>query len=152
MSGECELEPDLLINQRPFTARRRGDGIIWFDYAELCVQPRGSADYIEIARAFNTVLLSNIPVMSEDTPDLARRFINLVDEFYDRNVKLLVSARGAHGWPVHRQAHVIRVRTNAQPPDRDAKPRIPGPATLAIEGRIEVMVYGAQKRDKRKDR
>ena len=60
---------------------------------ELCRKPRSTADYIEIARSFNTVLLSNVTVMDQDASDSARRFVNLVDEFYDRNVKLLISAQ-----------------------------------------------------------
>jgi cell division protein ZapE len=92
MAAECELDHDLLVNGRPFHARRRGDGIIWFDFDELCTKPRGGNDYIEIARAFNTVVLSNLPRLGEDRPDELRRFITLVDEFYDRNVKLLISA------------------------------------------------------------
>jgi cell division protein ZapE len=58
----------------------------------LCDKPRGSADYSEIARAFNTVMLSGMPQLAEDDASVARRFITLVDEFYDRNVKLLISA------------------------------------------------------------
>jgi len=92
MTAECELQHDLEINGRRFHARRRGDGIIWFDFDELCEQPRGSADYIEIARAFNTVVISNVPQLGEDEASAARRFITLIDEFYDRNVKVLVSA------------------------------------------------------------
>ena len=82
----------LEINGRQFHARRRGDGIIWFDFEELCEKPRGSADFIEIARAFNTVIISNTPQLGDDQASAARRFITLVDEFYDRNVKLLMSA------------------------------------------------------------
>ncbi len=92
ISAECELAHDLEINGRNFHALRRGDGIIWFNFRELCDKPRGSADYSEIARAFNTVMLSGMPQLSEDDADVARRFITLVDEFYDRNVKLLISA------------------------------------------------------------
>jgi len=92
MSAECELNHDLEINGRTFHARRRGDGIIWFDFEELCVKPRGSIDFIEIARAFNTVVLSNVPQLGEDDSNAARRFVNMVDEFYDRNVKMLISA------------------------------------------------------------
>jgi len=92
MSAECELRQDLEINGRRFHARRRGDGIIWFDFEELCEKPRGSADFIEIARAFNTVIISNTPQLGDDQASSARRFITLVDEFYDRNVKLLMSA------------------------------------------------------------
>jgi cell division protein ZapE len=92
MAAECELRNDLEINGRRFHARRRGDGIIWFDFEELCEKPRGSADFIEIARAFNTVIISNAPQLRDNEADAARRFITLVDEFYDRNVKLLISA------------------------------------------------------------
>lgn len=91
-AAECELDHDLEINGREFHARRRGDGVIWFDFAELCSKPRGSLDYIEIARAFNTVVVSGVPRLDDRDADAARRFITLVDEFYDRNVKLLMSA------------------------------------------------------------
>ena len=94
MSAGCSLAPRLEVNGRVLQARKRGDGIIWFSFGELCEQPTGSADYIEIARAFNTVLLSGVPLLDDNAADAARRFINLVDEFYDRNVKLLVSAAG----------------------------------------------------------
>jgi len=92
MTAHCELNHDLDINGRNFHARRRGDGVIWFEFEELCGKPRGSIDFIEIARAFNTVVLSNMPRLGPDDANAARRFINLVDEFYDRNVNLLISA------------------------------------------------------------
>ena len=92
MAAECEMHHDLDINGRNFHAHRRGDGVIWFDFDEICEKPRGSIDFIEIARAFNTVVISNMPQLSEEDANAARRFITLVDEFYDRNVKLLISA------------------------------------------------------------
>lgn len=92
MAAECEMNTVLQINGRPFRAHRRGDGVIWFGFDEVCVKPRGTADYVEIAYAFNTVFLSDIPQLGDDDADAARRFIALVDEFYDRNVKLLASA------------------------------------------------------------
>ena len=92
MSAGCSLDPHLEINGRFINARQRGDGMIWFSFKELCEQATGVADYIEIARAFNTVLLSGVPVMGENNADATRRFINLIDEFYDRNVKMLISA------------------------------------------------------------
>jgi cell division protein ZapE len=92
IAAESGMNPVLQINGREFHARQRGDGVIWFDFDELCGKPRGAIDYIEIARAFNTVLLANTPRMGEEDGDAARRFITLVDEFYDRNVKLLMSA------------------------------------------------------------
>jgi len=92
IAAECELNHDLDINGRNFHARRRGDGIIWFEFAELCEKPRGAVDYIEIARSFNTVVVTGTPQLSDDNAGSVRRFITLVDEFYDRNVKLLMSA------------------------------------------------------------
>ncbi len=93
MAAGVELDVNLAINERPFEAVRRGDGMIWFEFSELCEKPRGSNDFIEIARAFNTVMLSNMPQLHEDDANAARRFITLVDEFYDRGVKLLISAQ-----------------------------------------------------------
>jgi cell division protein ZapE len=92
MSAGCSLDAHLEINGRILNARQRSDGIIWFSFSELCEQPTSTADYIEIARAFNTVLLSGVPLMGEHNADATRRFINLIDEFYDRNVKMLISA------------------------------------------------------------
>jgi cell division protein ZapE len=93
MCSGVELPVELDINNRPFHAIRRGDGIIWFSFDELCRKPNGPTDYIEIARSFNTVLLSGIPELDDLCADEARRYIALVDEFYERNVKLLISAQ-----------------------------------------------------------
>ena len=80
------------IEGRLIATRRRGDGVIWFDFAELCEGPRSQNDYIELARLYHTVLLSNIPVLDSYRDNAARRFLSLVDEFYDRSVKLICSA------------------------------------------------------------
>lgn len=87
-----DQDPEMEVNGRVITARRRSDGVAWFDFRMLCDGPRGSADYIELARAFNTVLISDVTVMTERDSDIARRFITMVDEFYDRNVKVLITA------------------------------------------------------------
>ncbi len=82
----------LQIEDRPVLARRVADGILWCDFAQLCAGPRGAADYVEIAREFHTVLLSRVPVLDSNLENEARRFIALVDELYDRNVTLIISA------------------------------------------------------------
>lgn len=71
---------------------RRADGVIWFEFNELCDGPRSQNDYIELARCFHSILLSDVPVMDRLKEDQARRFINLVDVFYDHSVKLIISA------------------------------------------------------------
>lgn len=80
------------VNGREIPVLRIADGIVWCDFEALCVQPRGAADYIEIAREFHTVIVSGIPVMDASMDDAARRFITMVDEFYDRNVKLAMAS------------------------------------------------------------
>lgn len=88
--GEADLV--LEIEGRNIASRYCGDGVVWFEFKHLCGGPRSQNDYIEIARLFQTVLISNVPQMHLAEEDLARRFISLVDEFYDRNVKLILSA------------------------------------------------------------
>jgi cell division protein ZapE len=82
----------LILNHRRLRAHRHADGAIWFTFKELCDGPRGQADYIEIARCYHTVFLTDVPVLGPDAENAARRFISLVDEFYDRAVKLVVAA------------------------------------------------------------
>ncbi|HKE95084.1 MAG TPA: cell division protein ZapE [Povalibacter sp.] len=82
----------LTLNHRRLHPRRLAAEVVWFDFRELCDGPRGQADYIEIARCFQTVLLSDIPVFTTPLNDQARRFVTLVDEFYDRGVKLVYSS------------------------------------------------------------
>ncbi|NNF51101.1 MAG: cell division protein ZapE [Gammaproteobacteria bacterium] len=82
----------LIIEKRPIHARRVADGVLWCEFEALCDGPRGPADYIEIAKEFHTVVLSGVPVLTPETENQARRFIALVDELYDRNVKLIVAA------------------------------------------------------------
>ena len=83
------------IEGRAIPVRRRAAGAVWFEFAALCKGPRSTADYIEIAHQYHTVAVGNVPVFGADENDAARRFIALVDEFYERGVKLLVSAAAA---------------------------------------------------------
>lgn len=82
---------------RSISTRRCAEGIAWFDFDALCAGPRSQEDYIEIARCFQTVLVSGIPRLDENRENEARRFIALVDEFYDRRVKLIASAAESIG-------------------------------------------------------
>jgi cell division protein ZapE len=68
------------------------DDVIWFEFVEICDGPRSQNDYIEIARIFHAVIVSQVPCFKSHNEDQARRFISLVDEFYDHNVKLILSA------------------------------------------------------------
>ncbi len=82
----------LEIEGREITVRCLADDVAWFDFAALCDGPRSQNDYIELAREYHAVLISGVPQLDAGRDDQARRFINLVDEFYDRNVKLVLAA------------------------------------------------------------
>ncbi len=80
------------VEGRDIPCRFIGEDVIWFDFDALCAGPRSQNDYIELAREFHAVLVSSVPRMGALQDDQARRFINMVDEFYDRNVKMAISA------------------------------------------------------------
>jgi cell division protein ZapE len=88
----AERDGVLEVNGRAVRFRRRADDCAWFDFEALCGPPRSQNDYIELARCHHTVVLSDVPVLDGSVDDKARRFVHLVDEFYDRNVKLILSA------------------------------------------------------------
>lgn len=78
---------------RKIPVRWRADSAVWFDFDTLCRGNRSANDYIELAREFSNIMLSGVPVFTDDDNNAARRFINAVDEFYDRRVKLFCSAQ-----------------------------------------------------------
>jgi cell division protein ZapE len=80
------------IEGRPIETVRWADGVLWCEFDALCDGPRSQNDYIELARIFGAILVGGVPQFAGKNDDQARRFINLVDEFYDRNVKLIISA------------------------------------------------------------
>ena len=86
---------EILIEGRDIPVVREGPGVAWFGFAALCAGPRSEDDYLEIAREYQSVIVSGVPVLDAATDDEARRFIELVDELYDRNVNLIVSAAAA---------------------------------------------------------
>ncbi|MGV6817124.1 MAG: cell division protein ZapE [Thiotrichales bacterium] len=87
-----EDRSDIIVNQRRIPVKRWADGVAWFDFNALCNTPRTASDYAEISSFFHTVLISAIPVMTDEQDDAANRFISLIDELYERNVKLIASA------------------------------------------------------------
>lgn len=90
--AEIREQQEIEVEGRMILSRYISEGIIWFDFVELCDGPRSQNDYIELAREYHAVILSNVPGLGREKDDQARRFVNLVDEFYDRQVKLIISA------------------------------------------------------------
>lgn len=83
---------EIEINNRQLSTVCVSDGVVYFDFSVLCESARSQGDYMEISQIYHTVLMANVKQMGHDSDDSTRRFIALVDEFYERNVKLIMSA------------------------------------------------------------
>lgn len=82
----------IIVEGRELSAIREAEGVIEFSFHTLCETARSQRDYMEISRCYHTVLLSSVKQMGANTDDAARRFIALIDEFYERHVKLIISS------------------------------------------------------------
>ncbi|RKG33028.1 cell division protein ZapE [Acinetobacter tianfuensis] len=90
--GQTQSQEPIIINQRIVETIGHTEDVLWCEYSDLCLKPRSPADFIEIANVYNTVLVSNVPHMTDYLSEGTRRFIYLVDEFYDRGVKLILTS------------------------------------------------------------
>lgn len=91
-TGRIREAGNVQILGRKIASRKRADSAAWFEFDELCRTHRSANDYIELAREFSTIMVSNVPVFSDQDGNAARRFINAIDEFYDRRVTVFVTA------------------------------------------------------------
>jgi cell division protein ZapE len=85
----------LTVLGRPLGVPMSARGVARFDFSDLCIAPLAAPDYLAIARDFHTVLIDHIPVMGENMHNVARRFVVMIDTFYDEGVKLICSAAAA---------------------------------------------------------
>ncbi|MCP5409267.1 MAG: cell division protein ZapE [Chromatiaceae bacterium] len=89
---KARIGGSIKLFQRDVPVVQIADDLVWFDFDVICGPPRSQADYLEIARCFHSVMISGIPSLSPAQDDAVRRFLYLLDEFYDRRVKLIISA------------------------------------------------------------
>jgi len=94
---DVETDGTITVNHRKIKVLRESENVIWFDFAALCEGPRSPADYIAIASEYQSVIISGVPVLHDTADNAARRFISVIDEFYDRGVNVVISAAAAPG-------------------------------------------------------
>ena len=80
------------INRRELAVRFVAEDVVWFDFDVICGQGRAAPDYIEVARMYHTVVITQVPDLTIAGDDSTRRFLHLVDEFYDRSINLILGA------------------------------------------------------------
>jgi cell division protein ZapE len=114
LAGDSAAYPAVLsIEDRNIAAVATGAEMVWFEFSELCEGPRSQNDYIELARSYHTIFISNIPEFNGTNEDAARRFIAAIDEFYDRGVKIVVSAAAAPAALYHGERLVLEFQRAA---------------------------------------
>lgn len=86
---------ELTVNGRVLSVPRAAHGAARFQFAELCERPLGAADYLALARQFDTVFVENVPLLNGKRRDARRRMITLIDTLYDGQVRLAMSAAAA---------------------------------------------------------
>jgi cell division protein ZapE len=117
-----EESTHLALDGRTLSARRRSGSIVWFDFRTLCEGSRSQRDYLELARRFAVLFLSDIPRLGPASADAARRFTWLIDILYDHRVKLVASAAvpadalytdGPNAWEFPRTiSRLVEMRTH----------------------------------------
>lgn len=100
---------------RKIPVHKKADDIIWFDFADICHVPRSQNDYLEIAKKYHTVFISDIPVIPTNAKDQISLFVSLVDVFYDARIRLVISAAEPVQQLYHRGYMILEyARTNSR--------------------------------------
>lgn len=89
--GEIQNDIEITVNHRRLPVRKKAANIIWMDFAVLFDGPRATSDYIKLAEQYEAIIVSDLPVLNEESENPARRFLNFVDELYDQKVQLILS-------------------------------------------------------------
>ncbi len=89
---DVESGGTITVHNRKIKVVRESENVIWFDFPALCEGPRSPADYVAIASEYQSAIIANVPVFEDSADNSARRFISVIDEFYDRGVNVIVSA------------------------------------------------------------
>jgi cell division protein ZapE len=92
--NQREIRENYIVKvlDRNIVARYHAEDVAWFDFLAICDAPRSAFDYVEISKIFHAIIISGIPRFGERNDDKARRFVHLIDELYDRKVKLIASS------------------------------------------------------------
>jgi cell division protein ZapE len=89
---DVESGGTISVNHRKIKVVRESENVIWFEFAALCEGPRSPADYVAVASEYQSVIIAGVPVFDDAADNAARRFISVIDEFYDRGVNVILSA------------------------------------------------------------
>jgi len=90
--NKIKQEKILLIKGRKFNIKNYYEGIVRFDFKDLCNKNIGAEDYIKIANVCKYILIENLPNFNDDNSNQQQRFITLIDIIYEKKVNLIISS------------------------------------------------------------
>jgi cell division protein ZapE len=90
--GKHKKEKILLIKGRKFTIKNYYEGIVRFDFNDLCNKNIGAEDYVKISEVCKYILIENLPNFDDNNSNQQQRFITLIDIIYEKKVKLIISS------------------------------------------------------------
>lgn len=85
-------ETQLTVQGRQWRLPQVAAGVVRMGFDEMCNRPLGAADYLALARMFDTVLIEDVPLLRPENGNAARRFVTLIDALYEAKSKVIVSA------------------------------------------------------------
>ncbi len=92
LHGRKPQPMDIPMKGRSIHVPLAADRIARFSFADLCDAPLGAADFLAIAKRFDTIFLDRVPKLGPEKRNQTKRFIILIDTLYDHAIRLYVSA------------------------------------------------------------
>ena len=92
LGGRKALPAEIPRKGRSIHVPLAADRMARFSFADLCDQPLGAADFLAIADRFDTVFIDHVPLLGPEKRNQIKRFIILIDAFYDHGLRLYISA------------------------------------------------------------
>jgi cell division protein ZapE len=83
------------IKGREFVIENFYDGIVKFNFEELCNRNLGSEDYLNISQNSKFILIENLTDFDENNSDQQQRFITLIDIIYEKKIPILISSKNS---------------------------------------------------------
>lgn len=94
--GDRTAHPDvIMVNGREVPVPLAAGDVARFGFADLCAKPLGPSDYLEIATQYDSVVITEVPILGPHNRDQARRFVTLIDALYDHRTMVVISAEAA---------------------------------------------------------
>ena len=91
--NKIQKEKILIVKGRKFLIKNYFEGILKFDFKDLCAKNVGAEDYIKITRFTKFMIIENLPNFNNDNSNQQQRFITLIDILYEKKIPLMLTSQ-----------------------------------------------------------